>query len=46
MRDAVDEAGLAGVAGARVDLVEADQGQPREAPATTRIRMTMMIATA
>ena len=42
----VGEPGLPGVARAGVDLVETDQCQPREAPATTRISMTMMIATA
>ena len=45
---AVDQPGGAAVAGTRVDLVELDQAEcaQRPAPATTRIRMTMTIATA
>ncbi len=45
---AVDQPGAAAVAGPRVDLVELDQAARLSGrlPATTRIRMTMTIATA
>ena len=44
---AVDQPGAAAVAGAGVDLVELDHSVALEdAPATTRIRMTMTIAIA